>query len=75
MVWFTSVLTLLILVLQSRSLWKKRLWPDLWSQMTLLGIGVAAGAAVSLHWWTTIDVLAPVKAVFTPISEWIYSLL
>ncbi|WDL97870.1 hypothetical protein [Alicyclobacillus sp. ALC3] len=75
MIWVSVVFTAPILLLQARKLLHRRQWVDLCAQLVLLSFGLVCSAALSLHLWMTVDFLSPVKAVFTPITEWMYALL
>ena len=42
-------------------------------QIALLGIGVGFSILVDLDVWPNMDPLSPLKAVFMPLTEWIYN--
>lgn len=75
MIWVCLAFSLTVVMVQGPKLLRQKLWTDLFVQLTLLGIGVVFGALVSLNWWYTVDVLAPIKLVFTPLSHWLYALV
>ena len=74
MMWVCLTWLFMVLSLQSLRLLRQRLWADLLTQITLLGAGVGFGTAISFGWWEQVDLLAPVKFVFTPLTNWIYAL-
>lgn len=57
------------------SLLRQRKWRELFVHTSLTGIGLVMAALVQWHLWLKIDLLAPIEAVFMPLTKWFYGIL
>lgn len=75
MIWLAVVFTIVIVSFESRHFIKARQWRTLATELFLLGLGLTLSAMITLHAWLYIDLLLPLKTVFTPLTGWIYGLM
>lgn len=50
----------------------KRKIQDWLVELSFLGLAMVFSGLVSLSLWPSIDLLWPIKAVFMPLTEWLY---
>lgn len=75
MIWCALLFTGAIAAIEGPVRLRSKQWKALWVEGLLLGLALAMAAMVQFHIWLQFDPLAPIKLVFTPLSNWIYSQL
>ena len=75
MLWTGLALAALIAGVEGTATIRKRNWKVLLVQGLFLSAGLVLAAMVQFHLWLSVDLLWPTKAVFTPVTEWIYRML
>ncbi|QQE80837.1 hypothetical protein [Alicyclobacillus sp. SO9] len=71
MTWIAAVFTVFTVVYWIAVKPKRKL-QDWLVELSLLGLALVFSSMVSLRLWSSVDLLWPIKAVFMPLTEWLY---